>query len=463
MNEYYRVYKSNVFAYAAILLVIIAVSYVTYVTQNSTFQQTRQSLEFYTTDLVTNQPMNPDLTMVARVDAVEWKAGMTATFLAQTISSQNGMYLKHPKSGHVVRLKQFDSSTFCQLTVLQGQLFANAQLLVVGPTQDVQEFVTVNPEDQEQVHVTVDDLVVTGDATANSMVILNNLNGSNLDANYAIIDSIAPNWSNVTEVEVQQLTNMGNVTIGTGAWSNVGTLDQAVGPADTVAFTSFKSSSLFSTFPSTVEFLQSSGTYDWSGLSPVAVMVEVQGAGGGGGYHGGFENAGGSGGSGSLMRVWFNATDITGQTGLDYVVGTGGSGGNNSSPNGGSGGNSRISWKDGALICTAYAGGGGSVSTSGGRGGSPGATPVFNSTTYNHLIVPGRVGCNGLNNIQSVDRWQGRNGGNTLYGYGGKGANSTDHGQPGVFGGGGGGGTYFSNARLGGTGGVGFVRIWIYT
>lgn len=462
MVEYYRVYRPNIYVYMALLLVVLTVSYAVYLISNSTFQQTRQHLEFYTTDLVSNQPLNPDLTQIVQIDGVKWDKGMTATFLAQAVSAQNGLYFKQPASGNIVRLKTFDVNTYCQLTVLQGQLFANAQLLVVGPTQNVEEYVTVNPENTEQVHVTVDNLVVNGDAVANSMLILNNLNGSNLDDNYAVIANTASNWSNVTEVEVEQLTNMGNVTIDSGAWDNVGNLDQAVGPTDTVAFTSFKSASLFATFPSTVEFFQSSGTYDWSGLSPVAVMVEVQGAGGGGGGYGSSRKAGGGGGSGSLIRIWFTASDISGQTGLDYVVGTGGSGGFG---NGSSGTNSTISWRSGSLIATAFAGGGGNVGNSNGaRGGSPGATPTFDSTTYNHLIVPGRVGSNGFDNIQSVSIWPGGDGGASFYGYGGKGA-MLSTGLTGIFGSGGGGGSFIQggNTRAGGPGGTGFVRIWIYT
>jgi hypothetical protein len=183
-----------------------------------------------------------------------------------------------------------------------------------------------------------------------------------------------------------------------------------------------------------------------------------------------------------------------GMTGFLYVrsvLGTGGAGGfsvngSTGATNGGTGSNSNIylsTTNTGDVITNKIlelGGGGGGICSNGtgtpgalnfvynGRAGIGGASGTItltgNSSVYGYGLpgVPGFNGCvtdpNDLRNPVSP------NGGNSLLGAGGIGANATSNGAVGINGGGGGGGSYSSNNTVtyylgGGNGGGGFALI----
>lgn len=214
-------------------------------------------------------------------------------------------------------------------------------------------------------------------------------------------------------------------------------------------------------FPSSVTYVTAAGSS--SVVFPAgtkACIVELQAGGGGGGGPGNSTDAAGGGGGGSFVTIWFTATDLSGETTFNYVVGAGGAGGTGLN-NGVDGGNSTLSFSVGpTLIATTFGGQGG---RNGNAYGLPGLGGDIATVVGGYVSQPsyGQTGSQGHDAGTVVTNYTAGSGGNSRYGRGGQGAGDFGGGAPsdGTLGGGGGGGAIDTFTHNGADGGDGFIRI----
>ncbi|MEQ9289314.1 MAG: T9SS type A sorting domain-containing protein [Cyclobacteriaceae bacterium] len=205
-----------------------------------------------------------------------------------------------------------------------------------------------------------------------------------------------------------------------------------------------------------------------AGAEIVSVIVEVYGAGGGGGYRdsgggGGADGAGGGGGGG------FRGGNIGVSEGdnIAVVVGTGGAGGPTTDDDGTDGGFSTATHASGAIRANGGSGGGGNNSSAGGSGGDG----FFTGTVTNQIANDGGDGGDGDGNEGGGGGEAGGSdsagedgenynpgSGNSNGGDGGFGGNDGAGSNGGNFGGGGGGAG--DDGGGGGDGSGGFVYIY---
>lgn len=405
------------------------------------------------------QPLNT-------VDTVELGPSMTVALIAQNSETENGVYQWVAKDKPLQLVFQFNDK-ITRMTCLMGAVFANAQLLYVGPNKVFSMLATQSLNSIVPNQVTLPAVNVTQDlSVGNALVVERLLNGVDItNGIYNPYNSVAPAWSSVTETETQQLLTLSS-TLTTANWDNLATTDQNVSTTSSPTFNALASNNIFGFIPSSVTTYTASDTFTWA-ANVKGLVVEVQ-AGGGGGGGSGNSTAGrraGSGGSGSYVRLFLGVDDWgVSYTGLSFVVGAGGTGGAAGNNSGTDGSNSTLNWvgSGNPLIATTFAGqGGNGAESSRGRGGAGGAIPTIVGGYSNYTML-GTPGTNG-NNAGSFQNPGGNNGGNSPFGRGGRGATEISNSVVGEFGAGGGAGARDNSFNRGGAnGGDGFVRITAY-
>lgn len=415
----------------------------------------------------TVQTANIDITQpLNTVDSIELGAKMTVALIGQDVDTQNGVYGWVAADQPLQLFMPFDN-TITRLTSLSGAIFANAQLLYVGPNKVFSMLATQSIASLAPDQTTLNGLFVEQDLTVgNALVVERLLNEVDLNTDvYGPYNTVAPAWSTVTENEGQQLLTLTS-SLTTSHWNNLATTEQDVSTTSSPTFNSLTSNNVFGFIPTAVTTYTSNDTFTWA-ANVKGLLVEAQAGGGGGGGSGtGTGDRGGSGGAGSYVRVFLTVVDwSTTYTGVSFVVGTGGAGGAAGTNNGSAGTNTTVNWVGGGnpLMITTFAGQGGLHGDNNrGLGGAGGAAPtvVGGYTQYPLLGAPGE---NGGNYGSFINNIGGRKGADAPFGRGGRGVVDTGNGTDGVYGSGGGGGGRDSDFNRPGTaGGDGFVRITTY-
>jgi len=204
-----------------------------------------------------------------------------------------------------------------------------------------------------------------------------------------------------------------------------------------------------------------SGTSYTTPAGCIAVYVEcVGGGGGGGGARNTDLSAGGGGGGGAYAAKYFTVTASTSYT---IAIGAGGTAGISTGGTGGTGGSTTFLVSPTTVTAAGGLGGAGSSSQNSFRGGAGGVG------TNGDLNIRGNPGGYGLSFISDAGTVQitipGTGGGSGHFG-GGASLSSDNNmvGIDGLSGGGGSGGnTPGGTSRVGGAGGVGFIRVWEYS
>lgn len=219
--------------------------------------------------------------------------------------------------------------------------------------------------------------------------------------------------------------------------------------------TNMQMTSTLPAVPPVINVYTSDGTWAKpAGLKYIVVEV-VGGGGGGGGADNDNAQAGGGGGGGYSKEVI--AASALGAT-EDYDVGAAGTAGANTGTSGGDGGTSNFGT---APFLQATGGGGGGGSTGSGSEGVGGTAGSGSNGTLN---LPGNVGVAGLYIDLATSIHLGGKGGDSFYGYGGKGGITDSGGTDGTGYGAGGGGAAEddSTGTVGGLGTAGVVIVTEY-
>jgi hypothetical protein len=233
-------------------------------------------------------------------------------------------------------------------------------------------------------------------------------------------------------------------------------------------------------FPSNIVEQTSTG---WISIENAnCVTIKACGGGGGGGGSGNtIGDSGAGGGSGAYVEVYLNQEDISSNTHLYCVIGDGGTSGGTTALNGGNGSNtvirlaSIVSQTDGTIIADVSGGGGGSNGNNwskGGIGGNGGSISKGRG-----FFIPGRNGDQGLDidgeGTEETGPFKystGGNGGDSILGRGGLGAQGNAYAPPthsgsgcAIRGGGGGGGVIAGGTSYSASAGAdGVVIIFVY-
>lgn len=395
----------------------------------------------------------------ATVDDVKW-GNNTIALLAQDLPTANGLYTWNIKYASLVPTVLFSEAGDCQVLVLYGSVYGNRTVVYSETSQSLKVALSA---------AIVDSVTKIGDLYVENQITLKNaemqglLNGVDVNAFNSRLDGIPVNIGDVTNMQCDQIANIDSVTIASESWLNVGMLNQGVSTTSTPTFGTLTSAVQPFTLPQNVTLYESSGSIDIPSTAKSA-MVQVQGGGGAGGGQGTADGSlGGGGGSGAFVQIVFQVADLAAQTGFDFTIGAGGTVGAGVSDDGGDGGDTVLEWKGGATLVTAFGGGGGKSGANNGQGGEPGATPTV-SGGFASFTRTGNWGFRGFHPGSNIVNVPAGDGGNTLYGAGGRGAFSSGDSEVGTLGGGGGGGflRLAGSSRNSANGGAGYIRVYWY-